>query len=184
MFLLFAITTILIFLFLIFTNYKKTIIEDKCEDIVYDPQTLERIPITTDRGHQLFKYKMIYYFNRYLRETKNDWNYVLPTEFNQMNKDKIFILDVRKPEDYKRGHIKNSLNIFWLDLMKPENLEKIPKDKEIIIVCYVGHTASQVLVLLKLLGYNARVLKFGMGKSPTMGVPVAGWIDYGFGVEK
>jgi rhodanese-related sulfurtransferase len=66
--------------------------------------------------------------------------------------------------------------------MKPDNLKKLPIDKEIIIVCYVGHTASQVLVLLKLLGYNAKVLKYGMGTSPTIGVPVAGWSDFGYNV--
>ena len=52
--------------------------------------------------------------------------------------------------------------------------------KKIIIICYVGHTASQVLVMLKLLGYKAKVLKFGMGESPSKEVPVAGWNKYGF----
>ena len=68
--------------------------------------------------------------------------------------------------------------------MKPGNLKKLPNNKEIVIVCYVGHTSSQILVLLKLLGYKARVLKFGMGKSPTIGVPIAGWTDYGYSVTK
>ena len=101
-----------------------------------------------------------------------------------MDTSKVFILDVRKPTDYKNGHIKGSLNIFWLDLMNPENLKKLPNDKDIIVVCYVGHTASQVFVLLKMLGYKAKVLKFGMGTSPTEGVPVAGWTNYGFEVTK
>ena len=126
------------------------------------------------------KNNMISIFDEYLQKSQYDWNYVLPENLREMDKTKIFILDVRKPEDYKKGHIKGSVNIFWLDLMKQENLKKLPMDKEIILVCYVGHTASQVLVLLKLLGYNAKVLKFGMGQSPTVGVPVAGWGNYGF----
>lgn len=129
---------------------------------------------------QLFRDDMIKHFDEYLQESKDGWNYVLPKEFNEMDKSDIFILDVRRPEDYRKGHIKGSINIFWLDLMKPENLKRIPMDKKIVIVCYVGHTASQVLVLLKLLGYNAKVLKFGMGQSPGTGVPVAGWVNYGF----
>jgi rhodanese-related sulfurtransferase len=133
-----------------------------------------------DIKQQLFRDDMIKHFDEYLQESKDGWNYVLPKEFNEMDKSNIFILDVRRPEDYRKGHIRGSTNIFWLDLMKPENLKKIPMDKEIVIVCYVGHTASQILVLLKLLGYNAKVLKFGMGQSPGMGVPVAGWINYGF----
>jgi len=124
--------------------------------------------------------RLIHSFNKYLEESKHNWNYILPAELHDMDTKNVFILDVRKPEDYKKGHIKGSTNIFWLDLMKPENLKKIPMDKEVIIVCYVGHTSSQVVVLLRLLGYNAKVLKFGMGKSPNLNVPVAGWLNYGF----
>jgi len=126
---------------------------------------------------------MINIFNEYLHKSKYDWNYILPIDLLNTDKKNVFILDIRKSEDYKKGHIKDSTNIFWLDLLKPENLKKLPKNKEIIIVCYVGHTGSQILVLLKLLGYNAKVLKFGMGQSPTVGVPVAGWINYGFDIE-
>lgn len=97
-----------------------------------------------------------------------------------MDKSNIFILDVRKPEDYRRLHIRNSVNIFWLELMKPGNLERLPRDKPIIIVCYVGHTASQILVLLKLLGYNAKVLKYGMGIYPQKDVFNAGLVNFPF----
>jgi len=174
------VVAILLFLIYYNKNTSNNNAEDKCEDVVYDPQTMKKLPISSEKGHRLFKYKMIHYFHKYLQDTKGDWNYVLPEDFHKMDTSKMFILDVRKPEDYKKGHIKGSLNIFWLDLMNPENLNKLPKDKDILIVCYVGHTASQVLVLLKLLGYKAKVLKFGMGKSPTKGVPIAGWTDYGF----
>jgi rhodanese-related sulfurtransferase len=71
-----------------------------------------------------------------------------------------------------------------MDLLKEENLNKLPKDKKILLICYVGHTASQMVVALKLLGYDVGALKFGMGKSPVEGVPIAGWLDYGYDVEK
>jgi len=48
-------------------------------------------------------------------------------------------------------------------LLEPGNLEKLPRDKEIVIICYVGHSAGQALVMPRLLGYNAVVLKYGMG---------------------
>jgi rhodanese-related sulfurtransferase len=116
-------------------------------------------------------------FRKYIRDTKKDWNYILPNELLKIDKSKVFILDVRKPDDYKKQHIKGAKNIFWLDLM--DNLDKLPKNKEIIIVCYVGHTASQALVILKMLGYNARVLKFGMGVNKT-DIPVAGWLTLNY----
>jgi len=123
----------------------------------------------------------------YLSNTEKDWNYITPKEFNdlsQKEKDKFFILDIRKPKDFEKGHIENAINIFWLDLLKNENLKKLPKDKKILVVCYVGHTSSQVMVLLKLLGYDVVSLKFGMGISPVKEVPIKGWTQFGFEVEK
>jgi len=120
----------------------------------------------------------------YLKNVDQNWNYILPTELYQAlgkDPDQFFLLDVRKPEDFKRGHIKGSTNIFWLDLM--DNLNKLPTDKKIVLICYVGHTTSQVLVILRLLGYDVVALKFGLGRSPVQGVPVAGWLDYGYPLE-
>jgi rhodanese-related sulfurtransferase len=116
-----------------------------------------------------------------LKDIKDDWNYILPEDFEKQRKNKnFFILDIRRPEDFAKGHIPGAKNIFWLNLLDDENLKKLPKDKKIVIYCYVGHTSSQALVILKLLGYDVIALKFGLGKSPTEGVPVAGWLDYGY----
>ena len=90
---------------------------------------------------------------------------------------------MRKSEDYDKFHINKSINIFWLDILKKENLDKLPLDKTIFLICYVGHTSSQVMVLLKLLGYDVVSIKFGYGISPSFGIPVAGWLSYGFPVE-
>lgn len=123
---------------------------------------------------------------KFLLQTKNDWNYITPTDFYQKfyTKNKDFILiDLRKKEDFDKFHIKGSINIFWLDILKNENLNKLPVDKKIFLICYVGHTSSQVMVILKLLGYNAISIKFGYGISPSFGIPVAGWLSYGFPVE-
>lgn len=121
----------------------------------------------------------------YLKNVDKKWNYILPTELYEyyrhgvMNK-MFFIVDLRKPEDYAKGHIPGAINIFWLDLLKPENLKILPIDKKILLYCYLGHTSSQVMVLLSLLGYSTISLKFGLGISPVKGVPVAGWLNYGF----
>jgi len=73
-----------------------------------------------------------------------------------------FILDVRKPEDFAKGSIKGSVNIYFYDLFKPENLAKLPKDKPIITACYTGHTASMASLALNAMGYNATALKWSM----------------------
>ena len=94
------------------------------------------------------------------------------------------MIDLRDETEYKKNHIKGSKNIYWMNILDEKNLKKIPKDKPIFLICYVGHTSSQVLTLLKLLGYNVVSIKYGYGISPAKGVPVAGWVDYGLPVQK
>ena len=79
-------------------------------------------------------------------------------------------------------HVKGAKNIFWLDILDEKNLKKLPKNKIIFLICYVGHTSSQILILLKLLGYNVVSIKYGYGLSPVKFIPVAGWLDYGLHV--
>jgi len=122
---------------------------------------------------------------QFLDSTQDDWNYITPKALNEALKrgTPLFLLDIRKPQDFANGHIPSSINIFWLDLLKEENLAKLPRDQKIIIICYVGHTASQALVLLSLLGYHSAVLKFGMGVPPDPDCPVAGWLQFNFITE-
>jgi len=125
-------------------------------------------------------------FRKYLGNVNRCWNYITPPELKEYmkkhKKNKYMLLDVRKPAAFKKGHIRGAKNIYWLDLLKEKNIKKLPKDKKIFIVCYLGHTSSQVLVMLKMLGYDATSVKFGMGVTPVKGVPMAGWVDYGFDV--
>lgn len=150
---------------------------EKCP-LLIDPQTNQPKEITTPQGTQLFQKYLLFYLQDYLKKTQDDWNYITPQQFQAMSqhkKDEYFILDVRKPEDYHKQHLPNSTNIFWLDLLQSHHLNQLPKEQPILLVCYVGHTASQILVLLKLLGFrNTKVLKFGMGISPDPNVPIAG----------
>jgi len=123
----------------------------------------------------------------YLKNTKHDWNYITPLDFynTYYHKKKDYVLiDLRDAASYKQMHIKGAKNIFWLDILQDNQLKKLPKNKPIFLVCYVGHTSSQVLTLLTLLGYHVISIKFGYGLSPVKGVPVAGWLDYGFPVER
>lgn len=123
----------------------------------------------------------------YLHSIKDDWNYITPFDFynNYYLKKDYFLIDLRTQKEYKKMHIKGSKNIFWLELLDEKNVKKLPKDKPIFLICYVGHTSSQVLTLLKLLGYtNVMSIKYGYGLSPMKGVPVAGWLDYGFPIER
>ncbi len=120
----------------------------------------------------------------YLKDTKKDWNYITPTDFyNKYYKKKrrdYVIIDLRKKKAYDEYHIPKSINIFWLDILKEKNLEKLyrlSREKKIFLICYVGHTSSQVMTLLKILGLNVVAIKFGYGVSPVENVPISGWLQ-------
>lgn len=123
---------------------------------------------------------------KYLYSIKDDWNYITPIDFYNkyyLKKKDYYLIDLRSKKEYKKMHIKGAKNIFWLNILDEKNLKKLPKNKEIFLICYVGHTSSQVLTLLKMLGYNVISIKYGYGLSPVQGIPVAGWLDYGFPVK-
>jgi rhodanese-related sulfurtransferase len=73
-----------------------------------------------------------------------------------------FIISVRKPEDYAKGHIPSAVNIGFTALAEKDTLAKLPPDQPIVVYCYTGHTGSQATALLNLLGYDATNLLFGM----------------------
>ena len=72
-----------------------------------------------------------------------------------------YIISVRSKEDYDKGHIPGAV---WMDpktLFTPDNLATIPMDKQVVVYCYTGQTASQVASALNMLGYDAYNLLFG-----------------------
>ncbi|GBE58161.1 putative adenylyltransferase/sulfurtransferase MoeZ [bacterium BMS3Abin01] len=93
-------------------------------------------------------------------------------------KEELFLLDIRLAEDYEKvGHIEGATNIPFADVAVPENLDRLPKDKKIIVICYTGNTAAQATMILRILGYDASVLKFGsMGWTVTPNTQ--GYVDY------
>jgi rhodanese-related sulfurtransferase len=73
------------------------------------------------------------------------------------------VVDVRPDISlYKAGHIPGAIFIATQDVLKPESLKKLPKDKKIILVCVSGQTQNLPVVALRALGYNALTMKFGM----------------------
>ena len=126
----------------------------------------------------------------YISETENNWNYITPSEFynnyymNSSKADSYILLDLRKKEVYNKYHINGAKNIFWLDLLTEKNLKRLQKykNKIIFLICYVGHTSSQAMVLLKLLGFKVISIKYGYGISPIFEIPIAGWLQFNYPV--
>jgi rhodanese-related sulfurtransferase len=72
------------------------------------------------------------------------------------------ILSVRSPEHYAIGHIPGAINIPWKQIARPDNLKKLPTDRQIVVYCYTGHTGAVATTALNMLGYDAVNLKFGI----------------------
>lgn len=72
------------------------------------------------------------------------------------NLDSVFVLDIRGEDDFAKVHIPGAVNIPFGKVGL--EIDKIPTDKEVIVVCYSGHTASLTTGALKVAGYNARSL--------------------------
>ncbi len=91
---------------------------------------------------------------------------VSPDEVKVMIDEKktdFVIVDVRPaPALYQGGHIPGAIYIPTQDVLKPENLKKLPKNKKVILVCVTGQTQNLPVVALRALGYNAMTMKFGM----------------------
>jgi rhodanese-related sulfurtransferase len=73
-----------------------------------------------------------------------------------------FILSVRSADDYAKGHVPGAVHIGVDELFIAANLAKLPTDQQIVVYCYTGQTASQVTSALRLLGYDAYNMLFGM----------------------
>jgi rhodanese-related sulfurtransferase len=63
-------------------------------------------------------------------------------------------IDVRTPEEYEEGHIPGAINV-PVELI-PDNLHKLPQDKDALIVVYCksGWRASIGMVSVRSLGYS------------------------------
>ena len=53
-----------------------------------------------------------------------------------------FMVDIRAPEDYAIGHMPGAINIPVKVLFTADGLAKLPKEKQIVLNCYSGQTAS------------------------------------------
>lgn len=72
-----------------------------------------------------------------------------------------FLVSIQRPEDFAKGHVPGAINIPFNELSKIESLGKLPADKKIVVICYIGHMAGAASLLLNQLGYEAYDMRFG-----------------------
>ena len=70
-----------------------------------------------------------------------------------------FILDVREPSEFKRGHVEHAFNVPLGGLM--ERIAELPSDREIWTYCYVGQRSYFATRILEQYGFAVRNISGG-----------------------
>ena len=89
---------------------------------------------------------------------------ILPAQITNELLEHIHFIDVRRPETFANGNIPGAVNLPWEETI--EARDNLPKDKKIILYCETGIQSAQVMLGLRLLGFDVSVLQGGY----------AGWI--------
>ena len=104
------------------------------------------------------------------RVSLNDAKYLIDNK----TKNRLNIIDVRTPEEYREYHIKDSVNINYNDNFK-YHISKLNKNKKYLIYCRTGHRSSEALKIMKSLGFK---YVYEMEKG------IKGWKEKGWNVVK
>ena len=70
------------------------------------------------------------------------------------------VVDVRSADDFALGHVAGAVNLPFGENMQ-QGFADLPAGK-LIVTCYSGQTAGQVTAVLRMLGYDAVSMRFGM----------------------
>ncbi len=91
----------------------------------------------------------------------NTGKIILPDNLAQ-KLDKVFLLDVRNPDEYSEYRIPGSINIPLGDLFDTKIISNIPKDKEIVTICPHGNRAMIASFALTRAGIDSKTLVGGL----------------------
>ena len=82
----------------------------------------------------------------------------------------VLVIDVRQPAEWRRGHIRDSVNLPLTQLAS--RLQELPNDKPLVAVCASGHRSAIATRTLHRAGYQAENLKGGMHAWTRAGLPL------------
>lgn len=72
------------------------------------------------------------------------------------------VVDVRpNPAEYGQGHIPGAIQMPVQNVLSPDSLGKLPKNKKVVLVCVTGQTQNLPIIGLRALGYDAYTMSFG-----------------------
>ena len=81
------------------------------------------------------------------------------SHWEDLGKEGIFMLDVRDPAEYEKGHIDGAVNIPLNDLR--QRMEEVPKDQEVWAYCFVGQRSYYAARALGQYGFDIKNISGG-----------------------
>lgn len=72
------------------------------------------------------------------------------------------LIDIREPVEYETRHVPGFKNIRVGDFLAGEEYKKIDRKKTVILLCEAGERGSTAAVFLKVKGYDARFVYYGI----------------------
>lgn len=66
----------------------------------------------------------------------------------------LMILDVRTPQEYQSGHLEGAINLDYYSYGFPDSLRSLDKNSTYIIYCKGGVRSTEVLEMMKALGFK------------------------------
>lgn len=84
---------------------------------------------------------------------KEDVAFLSIEDFKKLNKQNLYVLDVREEEEFEVSHIKNGRHVgyIWFDMRK---VYDIPLDAKIVVYCSVGFRSEKIAKKLVDYGYK------------------------------
>jgi NADPH-dependent 2,4-dienoyl-CoA reductase/sulfur reductase-like enzyme/rhodanese-related sulfurtransferase len=79
--------------------------------------------------------------------------------WDELDKEPVFMLDVRDPSEYRQDHIKGAVNIPLNELR--DRMGEVPKDQQVWTYCFVGQRSYYASRALSQYGYNIKNLSGG-----------------------
>jgi len=80
-----------------------------------------------------------------------------------INPANYFIVNYWNATDYGKGHIDGAMQYTpGESLSLDADLKTLATDEEVVVYCYTGQTSAHVTAYLRVLGYNAKSLKYGV----------------------
>ena len=86
---------------------------------------------------------------------------VTPEVAHDALKGNAVLIDVREPHEWKAGHVRGAIHIPLGKLTT--SLGRIPKGRDVYVICASGSRSRGAVQALRKAGYQAKDIKGGMG---------------------